>query len=31
MDGLAFARRIREAGAWADLPLIALSGPLEPG
>ncbi len=26
MDGLAFARRIREGGAWASLPMIALSG-----
>jgi two-component system chemotaxis sensor kinase CheA len=26
MDGLAFARVVREGGAWAALPLIALSG-----
>jgi two-component system chemotaxis sensor kinase CheA len=26
MDGFAFARAVREGGAWAGLPLIALSG-----
>ncbi|MDB5372199.1 MAG: cheA1 [Belnapia sp.] len=26
MDGFAFARTLREGGAWRDLPLIALSG-----
>ncbi len=26
MDGLDFARRVREGGAWARLPLVALSG-----
>jgi two-component system chemotaxis sensor kinase CheA len=26
MDGLAFARAVRQGGAWADLPMIALSG-----
>jgi two-component system chemotaxis sensor kinase CheA len=26
LDGLEFARRVREGGAWAALPLIALSG-----
>ncbi len=30
MDGLAFARRLREGGAWRDLPLIALSGRAAP-
>ena len=26
MDGLAFARRLRDGGMWSDLPMIALSG-----
>ena len=26
MDGFAFARAVREGGAWATLPLVALSG-----
>jgi two-component system chemotaxis sensor kinase CheA len=26
MDGLAFAREVRAGGAWADLPMIALTG-----
>jgi two-component system chemotaxis sensor kinase CheA len=26
MDGLAFARRVREGGAWSGLPMIALTG-----
>jgi two-component system, chemotaxis family, sensor kinase CheA len=26
MDGLVFARRVREGGAWTSLPLVALSG-----
>jgi len=26
MDGLEFARRVREGGAWASLPMIALTG-----
>ena len=30
MDGLTFARRVREAGDWARLPLIALSGRSSP-
>lgn len=30
MDGLNFARLVREGGAWANLPLIALSGSAEP-
>ncbi len=30
MDGLAFARVVREGGAWAALPLIALSGRSSP-
>jgi two-component system chemotaxis sensor kinase CheA len=30
MDGLAFARAIRDGGAWAALPMIALSGRVEP-
>ena len=30
MDGIAFARIVRESGAWARLPLIALSGNAEP-
>jgi two-component system chemotaxis sensor kinase CheA len=30
MDGLAFARAVRSAGPWTDLPLIALSAAAEP-
>ena len=30
MDGFAFARTLREGGAWSDLPLIALSGRADP-
>ena len=30
MDGLSFARSLREGGAWAHLPLIALSASAEP-
>ena len=30
MDGLAFARAVRAGGAWAALPLIALSASTEP-
>jgi two-component system, chemotaxis family, sensor kinase CheA len=30
MDGLAFARAVREAGPWAELPLIALSAAADP-
>jgi two-component system chemotaxis sensor kinase CheA len=30
MDGLAFARAVRAAGPWADLPMIALSSHAEP-
>jgi two-component system chemotaxis sensor kinase CheA len=30
MDGLAFARMVRSGGAWAHLPMIALSGHAEP-
>ncbi len=30
MDGLSFARLVRQSGAWAELPLIALSGSAEP-
>ena len=30
MDGLAFARAVRESGPWAALPLIALSGHADP-
>jgi len=30
MDGIAFARAIRAGGAWAELPLIALSSRAEP-
>jgi two-component system chemotaxis sensor kinase CheA len=30
MDGNAFARTVREAGAWKDLPMIALSARAEP-
>jgi two-component system chemotaxis sensor kinase CheA len=30
MDGFAFAKAIREGGAWAALPLVALSGRAEP-
>jgi two-component system chemotaxis sensor kinase CheA len=26
MDGFAFARAVREGGAWAELPMVALSG-----
>jgi two-component system chemotaxis sensor kinase CheA len=31
MDGLAFARAVRSGGAWAALPMIALSSHAEPG
>jgi two-component system chemotaxis sensor kinase CheA len=31
MDGLAFARAVRSGGAWANLPMIALSSHAEPG
>jgi two-component system chemotaxis sensor kinase CheA len=30
VDGLAFARRVRAGGAWADLPMVALSGRARP-
>jgi len=30
MDGLAFARAVRAAGSWASLPMIALTGHVEP-
>ena len=30
MDGVAFVRRLREAGPWADLPVIALTGRASP-
>jgi len=30
MDGLAFARAVRDGGAWSELPMIALSGRTEP-
>jgi two-component system chemotaxis sensor kinase CheA len=30
MDGLGFARCVREGGAWAELPMIALSGRASP-
>jgi two-component system, chemotaxis family, sensor kinase CheA len=30
MDGLAFARAVRAAGPWAHLPMIALSGHVDP-
>jgi two-component system chemotaxis sensor kinase CheA len=30
MDGLAFARAVRSGGAWAELPMIALSGQSDP-
>ena len=30
MDGLAFARAVRAGGAWANLPMIALSGYADP-
>ncbi|MGG5812340.1 chemotaxis protein CheW [Falsiroseomonas sp. CW058] len=30
MDGYAFARTLREGGAWAGLPIVALSGRAEP-
>ena len=30
MDGIALARALREAGAWRDLPLIALTGRSDP-
>ncbi len=30
MDGLAFARAVRESGPWANLPMIALSAHAEP-
>ena len=30
MDGYAFVRAIREGGAWAELPVVALSGRTEP-
>jgi two-component system chemotaxis sensor kinase CheA len=31
MDGLAFARAVRSGGAWANLPMIALSSYADPG
>jgi two-component system chemotaxis sensor kinase CheA len=30
MDGYGFARAVREGGAWAELPLVALSGSVSP-
>jgi two-component system chemotaxis sensor kinase CheA len=30
MDGLAFARAVRAEGAWRDLPMVALTGRVEP-
>jgi two-component system chemotaxis sensor kinase CheA len=30
MDGLAFARSVREGGAWRDLPMVALTGRADP-
>lgn len=30
MDGYAFAREVRASGAWQDLPMIALTGRVEP-
>jgi two-component system chemotaxis sensor kinase CheA len=30
MDGFAFARAVRDGGAWAALPLVALSGRVDP-
>jgi two-component system chemotaxis sensor kinase CheA len=30
IDGLAFARAVRESGAWTNLPMIALTGHAEP-
>ena len=30
MDGFAFARAVRDGGAWAELPLVALSGRADP-
>jgi two-component system chemotaxis sensor kinase CheA len=30
MDGFAFARAVREGGAWAELPMVALSGRADP-
>jgi two-component system, chemotaxis family, sensor kinase CheA len=30
MDGLAFARTVREGGAWRDLPMVALTGRADP-
>ncbi len=30
MDGFAFVRTLREGGSWADLPIIALSGRVDP-
>ncbi|MDO9499512.1 chemotaxis protein CheW [Falsiroseomonas sp.] len=30
MDGYAFAREVRDNGAWQDLPMIALTGRVEP-
>ncbi len=30
MDGFAFAQAVREAGAWAALPIVALSGRVDP-
>ena len=30
MDGYGFAREVRAGGAWADLPMIALTGRVEP-
>ena len=30
MDGLAFARTVRAGGAWADMPMVALTARAEP-
>ena len=30
MDGFGFARAVREGGPWRDLPLVALTGRVEP-
>jgi two-component system chemotaxis sensor kinase CheA len=31
MDGFAFARAVRDGGAWAGLPMVALSGRADAG
>jgi two-component system chemotaxis sensor kinase CheA len=31
MDGLAFVRKLREGGAWSELPVVALSARMRDG